>query len=1063
MAASKNRGTWFLSAVVLACIVVSCSPENRSGALSSRAALSTTNGLAQNGLTTNGLIENGFWQNGFWQNGFWQNGFWQNGFWQNGFWQNGFWQNGSWQNGFWQNGFWQNGFWQNGLPADTLRNNSYARQLLQYIYSCAMPAGTYDTSLDPNQAAPLSCSTDADCDVAYKCTGGKCVIPLQGGGANGSGLAVNADGTTWWGSGKCDETCQRWVSACVLARTNAYGVHVQISMRAPSDAPQAVKDALAVSTTERSTFTLREGAYYGNIFATTPDGTAPPTSYTGPAAGAIVSTPAYYACAGPGSNIPDITKRFCSSQGDQVVIKVPGICRTNSVESGVCAGEDTTPSSPTYGAIGDCSTSLTTPNAQYNQVITVFLGQQPITVCGNGVCEAGESTTCLSDCHPGTWTKNYDPTFETLETGTAPLYTTFPDYTEFAMSAIAPDNTVVVVGDTSQPVNLDGVILPPTNGGGSLVKYNPDGSYAWPGRGVRFNNGIATPPSTVNASGVAVAPDGTIAVVGVVSSTLWWSTFSPSGVQLATHSLPFGAGVTSLFPMRTIAIDSQDNVLIATHFEGTATFPTSPNPTVLTGSYNTGTEIFLMKVSPQGSVLWARAITGNLYIGSLVADTHNNILYTAWQSSPVPGPTLLKLCAQDPSASSCADGSTSWSKSFGGLGAFMTAVSDAAGNVYAGGFFSNNTNFGGGPRPTTGYPPFLVKYDKNGVYNWDLHAQVICAPGNCQFGSYVYPTNLSFDTQGNVVMATWGSPSVGGGIDFGFGTFPTYSATNVFLSTYSPAGALKWAKQVPGVLGINVRGIALDSQGRVLVSGSYGGSMQVDDVMLETGLPEEPNVVSFFLASFGGPPPSDTAAPVIGATVDPSGASVQTVPRNIYVQATSAAGANVFFMPPTAIDAGNAGTSVVCWPPPNTTFPIGPTTVTCKASDPRGNQTSASFTITVADKTGPIFTPVPDVTVHASSSAGATVSYTPPTATDQISGSATVSCTPPSGTLFALGPHTVTCSATDASNNLGQMTFTVNVTSPVPAAGPGWLAALALALVVAAAVALAARRRGAEA
>jgi hypothetical protein len=128
----------------------------------------------------------------------------------------------------------------------------------------------------------------------------------------------------------------------VIARTNAYGVHVQISMRAPSDAPQAIKAALAVGTTERATYTLREGAFYGNIFATTPVNPAPsptppePTPTDGP----IVSTPVYHACAGPGSNIPQITKRFCSSQGNQVVIKVPGLCLTNASQTqfGVCAG-----------------------------------------------------------------------------------------------------------------------------------------------------------------------------------------------------------------------------------------------------------------------------------------------------------------------------------------------------------------------------------------------------------------------------------------------------------------------------------------------------------------------------------------------------------------------------------------------------------------------------------------------------------------------------------------------------------------------------------------------------
>ena len=80
------------------------------------------------------------------------------------------------------------------------------------------------------------------------------------------------------------------------------------------------------------------------------------------------------------------------------------------------------------------------------------------------------------------------------------------------------------------------------------------------------------------------------------------------------------------------------------------------------------------------------------------------------------------------------------------------------------------------------------------------------------------------------------------GIDFGVGTFPTYHSTNIFLAAYEPdAGSPQWAKQIPAILGVDVRGIALDSQGRVVVSGIYGGSIQIDDSLLVTAVPEDPN------------------------------------------------------------------------------------------------------------------------------------------------------------------------------------------------------------------------------
>lgn len=59
---------------------------------------------------------------------------------------------------------------------------------------------------------------------------------------------------------------QRWVSACILARTNYFGREVAISMRAPAPAPAALQS----SPEERTNFSLFEGGFYGNIFQDEP-------------------------------------------------------------------------------------------------------------------------------------------------------------------------------------------------------------------------------------------------------------------------------------------------------------------------------------------------------------------------------------------------------------------------------------------------------------------------------------------------------------------------------------------------------------------------------------------------------------------------------------------------------------------------------------------------------------------------------------------------------------------------------------------------------------------------
>ncbi|MDD5163772.1 MAG: HYR domain-containing protein [Candidatus ainarchaeum sp.] len=80
------------------------------------------------------------------------------------------------------------------------------------------------------------------------------------------------------------------------------------------------------------------------------------------------------------------------------------------------------------------------------------------------------------------------------------------------------------------------------------------------------------------------------------------------------------------------------------------------------------------------------------------------------------------------------------------------------------------------------------------------------------------------------------------------------------------------------------------------------------------------------------------------------------------------------------------------------------------------------------DTTAPIITGTPaNITAEATSSAGAIVNYTNPTATDNSGTTPVVSCIPASGGTFPLGSTTVTCTATDAAGNSATTTFIVTI------------------------------------
>ena len=113
---------------------------------------------------------------------------------------------------------------------------------------------------------------------------------------------------------------------------------------------------------------------------------------------------------------------------------------------------------------------------------------------------------------------------------------------------------------------------------------------------------------------------------------------------------------------------------------------------------------------------------------------------------------------------------------------------------------------------------------------------------------------------------------------------------------------------------------------------------------------------------------------------------------------------------------------------PGDQFGIGDTTVHCQATDNAGNQSTASFTVSVVDTTAPALTVPANIVTNATSPGGAIVSFTA-TAADLVDGSPSVSCSMSSGALFPIGTTTVMCEATDPSGNSSSRSFSVKVLS----------------------------------
>jgi hypothetical protein len=160
----------------------------------------------------------------------------------------------------------------------------------------------------------------------------------------------------------------------------------------------------------------------------------------------------------------------------------------------------------------------------------------------------------------------------------------------------------------------------------------------------------------------------------------------------------------------------------------------------------------------------------------------------------------------------------------------------------------------------------------------------------------------------------------------------------------------------------------------------------------------------------------DQNPPVLGA-----------LPANPLLERQSLEGAVVNFTLPTATDDIDSDVTVACtipdsaggtdpFPPGSVASFVPPaasttTTVTCVATDDSGLTDTGSFTVTVQDTTPPAIAATADILVGAATAAGASVSFSTPTATDV--GNVTVSCDAISGSVFPIGATTVSCTATD--------------------------------------------------
>lgn len=156
-----------------------------------------------------------------------------------------------------------------------------------------------------------------------------------------------------------------------------------------------------------------------------------------------------------------------------------------------------------------------------------------------------------------------------------------------------------------------------------------------------------------------------------------------------------------------------------------------------------------------------------------------------------------------------------WSKIFGDVAAqTATRVAvDAQGNIAVIGDFAGKIDFGGGALTSAGATDvFVAKFDPTGAFLWAK-----------SYGNNLAQNgfDIAFAPNGDVVF----TGSFAGAINLGGGALTSAGATDLFVARLDPAGAYVWGQRYGDVAAQAGKGVTVDGQGNVIVTGDIAGKV----------------------------------------------------------------------------------------------------------------------------------------------------------------------------------------------------------------------------------------------
>ncbi|MDB6024271.1 MAG: hypothetical protein JWM68_494, partial [Verrucomicrobiales bacterium] len=282
-----------------------------------------------------------------------------------------------------------------------------------------------------------------------------------------------------------------------------------------------------------------------------------------------------------------------------------------------------------------------------------------------------------------------------------------------------------------------------------------------------------------------------------------------------------------------VTLDATNGVFITGYFSGTIDFGKNLFNQSVTLSSSGRNETFIAKYTCNGTVIWASRSGGAYHDTGLQVRTDaagSAFMCGFFREVATFGTHTLTAAASSPSnlrsdmylAKYDADGSNVWAVGGGGSGDDVSYDFDfdSAGNILVSGYFENTAIFSGiNLTSAGGHDIFLAKYSPTGTLLWINQA----GGAGVEIGRAV-----AVDAAGNSFV-TGNFQST---ISIGNTNLTSAGSDDVFLAKYSAAGSLLWAKKAGGTGSDIANAIVIDRQGNLYVAGTFTGTATFDGRVL---------------------------------------------------------------------------------------------------------------------------------------------------------------------------------------------------------------------------------------